>query len=80
MCLVGWALYECFSLILIVDHFSSIIDGFYHDSAVAEACYLGLYGFCLCLSFFSLKIKMENCLLTGRTRHTLEVSSETCDA
>ena len=34
----------------------------------------------LCLSFFSLKIKMENCLLTGRTRHTLEVSSETCDA
>lgn len=25
-----------------LDHFSSILDGFYHDSAAAEACDLGL--------------------------------------
>lgn len=24
-----------------LDHFSSILDGFYHDSAAAEACDLG---------------------------------------
>ena len=31
-----------FHLLVFVDHFSSILDGFYHDSAAAEACDLGL--------------------------------------